>query len=384
TVEIAANKYSTLAVSLLNDPQKIFTDGDTVDHKGENLNYIVPFVIDWNNDKKRDLIIGAENGNVYLHKNSGINENPVFSFPEELRANDFRINVGGFSVPFVVDWNNDNKKDFIAGSLDGNIYLYINVGEDNNPLFNDTTGIIQGKPIIANGNNINVGNDSSPFVADWNDDHMKDLLIGAGDGNIYLYLNTGMDESPQFNNTAEITQGRAIKAHEGIDLNVGSYAKPFVVDWKNNDGIEDLIVGSGDGNVYYYFNHGTETVPIFSESKREKIQNLVGDINVTGYSAPFVIDWNMDKSLDLIIGNLHGNLYLYQSEPGQHPLQDCDLNNSNGQRVIDGEDLIEIQWSFGSEPGSPNWNSAVDFDDNLVINGNDLIDIFSINFGKSY
>ncbi len=41
-----------------------------------------------------------------------------------------------FSVPCVVDWNNDGKKDLLVGSFYyGNIYLYLNSGDNNSPVF---------------------------------------------------------------------------------------------------------------------------------------------------------------------------------------------------------------------------------------------------------
>lgn len=39
-------------------------------------------------------------------------------------------------VPEVVDWNNDGKKDLVAGQYDyGHVRLYINQGTDINPVF---------------------------------------------------------------------------------------------------------------------------------------------------------------------------------------------------------------------------------------------------------
>ncbi len=43
----------------------------------------------------------------------------------------------GYSMPFVVDWNNDGKKDLLVGQKSGGkVRLYLNEGTDANPSFN--------------------------------------------------------------------------------------------------------------------------------------------------------------------------------------------------------------------------------------------------------
>ena len=54
----------------------------------------------------------------------------------------------------------------------------------------------------------------------------------------------------------------------GIDINVGSYSVPTVVDW-NEDGLKDLIVGEGGtfnkGKVRIYPNVGSNEAPAFTD-----------------------------------------------------------------------------------------------------------------------
>lgn len=46
----------------------------------------------------------------------------------------------GHLVPCVADWNNDGKKDLLMGQfIGGKISLYINHGTDNDPEFKDST-----------------------------------------------------------------------------------------------------------------------------------------------------------------------------------------------------------------------------------------------------
>jgi hypothetical protein len=45
--------------------------------------------------------------------------------------------VDRHSNPCVVDWNNDGKKDLLVGQFTyGYIWLYLNIGTDEEPLFN--------------------------------------------------------------------------------------------------------------------------------------------------------------------------------------------------------------------------------------------------------
>ncbi len=63
------------------------------------------------------------------------------SFEKGIRilSNGKPINVDiGHSVPTVADWNNDGKKDLVVGQFSkGRIRLYLNEGTDSKPVFNE-------------------------------------------------------------------------------------------------------------------------------------------------------------------------------------------------------------------------------------------------------
>ena len=61
------------------------------------------------------------------------------------------ISVSDMSSATTADWNNDGKKDLLVGSGDGKIRYYINTGTDINPVFSG------GVAITANGVVITVG-----------------------------------------------------------------------------------------------------------------------------------------------------------------------------------------------------------------------------------
>jgi hypothetical protein len=54
----------------------------------------VPWVVDWNGDGKKDLLVGCfYNGNVYFFKNSGTDASPVFTTGTKLKADGQEISV---------------------------------------------------------------------------------------------------------------------------------------------------------------------------------------------------------------------------------------------------------------------------------------------------
>jgi hypothetical protein len=67
-------------------------------------------------------------------------QTPVFDAPVAIEANSGPINVGtgGNASPFVVDWNGDGKRDLLLGQYDGGkVRFYENIGEDTAPVFGD-------------------------------------------------------------------------------------------------------------------------------------------------------------------------------------------------------------------------------------------------------
>ena len=203
--------------------------------------------MDFDGDGAKDLITGENYGCIRFYRNTGTDSNPQFSGYTllEVGGSDYYC-TNGFSMPEVVDWDNDGVLDVICGDggddTGGRVYLLHNTGSNAAPVFPSAQAIP----------NVNVGayGRASPTVVDWNGDGDKDLLVGETYGKVYYYENTGTDSSPSF------TSGQPLKAG-GSTLSVGYYARPTVADW-NSDGTPDLLVGSYDGKVWYF----QATVPL--------------------------------------------------------------------------------------------------------------------------
>jgi len=109
--------------------------------------------------------------------------------------------------------------------------------------------------IKADGNDLVVPGFSVPSLADWNNDHLQDLIVGEGGAigtttpaKVRVYLNRGAEAEPVFKNYFYVqSNGKDLTlTPEGC---MGCF--PRMVDW-NGDGKKDLLVGYGDGKVRLY------------------------------------------------------------------------------------------------------------------------------------
>ncbi len=154
-----------------------------------------PYPVDWNNDGKKDIIVGNSLGQVTYFRNIQSDRSPLFASGAIIQMGigsptKTALDVGAYATPVVVDWNNDGKKDLIIGNSDGNIYGCLNIGTDENPALGTLT------KLSTLESDIDVGGYAIPFVVDYNGDHNKDLVVGDADGYITLFLNIGTDKTP--------------------------------------------------------------------------------------------------------------------------------------------------------------------------------------------
>jgi hypothetical protein len=203
----------------------------------------------WGADARKDLLVGLSDGRVKLYTNAGTDEEPTYDGGVFLRVGPFGgkadIDVGARATPTAVDWNDDGMKDLAIGAYDGRIHLFLNTGSDTLPDFQSET--------FAQdfGTDLEVPSDrSSPHVADLDGDGEKDLLTGNTNGEILVYPNTGTDASPSFTGYWRVYAGGV-----PIDLPDAARSRPFVCDW-DDDGLDDILAGGADGLVRLYLGLG--------------------------------------------------------------------------------------------------------------------------------
>lgn len=270
--------------------------------------YSVPFVVDWDSDGKKDLIIGDVDGYVTYFRNSGTNTaNPEFSSgfrPQRTGPGgmmDVRVD-GGYGVPVAFDWDMDGLKDLIIGDFHGKVWFFKNIGTNPAPVFGTPT------QMLSNNAPIDVGQYAAPFVCDWNHDGQKDLVVGNENGSCLLFLNIGTA-----NGTPTLGTPTTLSNTSG-DIDVGKFARPWVIDY-NGDWLDDLIVGDINGNITVYCNMGNEQLPEYNFG--ENIQFDDETVIDTGQcAAPCIVDWDNNGTLDLLSGNKEGFIQVFTSSQG--------------------------------------------------------------------
>lgn len=244
-----------------------------------------PAFADLDNDNDLDMLVGIVSGNFGLFSNTGNPTVPVFS---SFTLDPFSLTpMSGNATPFLVDLDNDNDFDIISGGSSG-LHYFENIGNASSASF--------GAPVANPFSILSPSGISNPCFVDIDDDTDLDLFVGASDGNIYYYQNTGSVSSPAFATSITNPFGFSDK---------GSRSAPAFSDL-DNDGDYDALVGMQDGSLYFYKNTGTKSSPAFTYIGIDpsNIQDIGQD------SKPYFADLDNDGDDDLMIGTAFGD-YIY-------------------------------------------------------------------------
>jgi len=283
--------------------------------------FSVPSFVDWNNDGLNDLVVGQGSGgnpgHVRVYLNIGTQEYPQFSdfFYVQSGGSDLTFTGGGClgCFPRVVYWDADDRKDLLVGQADGTVMIFLNTGTDGDPAFEAGQFILVG----AAGVYLDVGIRATPTLVDWNNDYMKDLVIGEVNGRILIYLNCGCDGGipPSFCHADP--SGIFVQEDDRDLLVPPGRSSPVIMDL-DGDGKKDILTGNKEGQLLFYSNVGTDETPVFSGFSLVDANGVPIDQPGELRSRLFVCDWTGDGYLDVLVGFGDGRLHLYQSvgQPG--------------------------------------------------------------------
>lgn len=307
---ITKSAFADLPLNLGPD-QFVQADGSDIDLVG----WSVPSFARWDGDDRPDLIVGHEDaavGKVSVYLNTGTATTPVFedSFFVQSVGADLAVPDAGCmdAFPRVVYWDADPRKDLLMGLADGTVRIYLNTDSDAAPMFDGGSNLQVGP---ASGKlDIDVGSRATSVVTDWNSDGRKDLVVGALDGRIRVFLNEGTDTAPDF-----VSEFYA--EADGSALTVPSgRASPVVLDL-DGDGKKDILTGNTAGQLLLYSNVGTDAEPRFSSFQYVQADGVNIDLPSAPRSRPSIADWNADGRWDVLIGDATGKVHLFiaVSEP---------------------------------------------------------------------
>ena len=251
-----------------------------------------PTFVDIDNDGDPDAFIGSYTGNIIYRRN----DDGVFTLVTGAGNPFDGINVSRESAPAFADIDNDGDPDAYIGGWDGTIHFFRN---DNN-VFTEVN-IIDGPFDKAEIESFSSTTFSAPTFGDIDQDGDEDAFLGTSAGTIRSFFNTN----------GIFTEVTGI-SNPFNDIDVGSFARPVLVDINGADSDTDLdlVVGNGQGKIRYYRNSNgvfTELIGFL---------NPLASVDVGASASPAFTDFDGDNDKDAFIGSHSGGIHYYRNDNG--------------------------------------------------------------------
>lgn len=201
-----------------------------------NLKGLFPTFGDITGDTVADLVIGGVKGTVAVFKNMSASNSvqPNFQFLTDSIPG---ITVNHYSMPCILDFNEDGKTDLLLGSQAGTLAYYEDTSSTSTKKLALKTITIGN---IKSGSAFQFFGFSAPYYGKMDNTGKDYLMVGNIDGNLERYdsvINNFNDFVRLDSNYSEVqTTARSVPAFDDLD----------------QDGNVDLIVGNSLGGLYYY------------------------------------------------------------------------------------------------------------------------------------
>lgn len=276
-----------------------------------------PVFADINLDGLQDLIIGNYgfykdswyDASMFLHSdyagrmaifmNVGTESDPAFDYVTDNFGHINEMNILG-PYPAFGDIDSDDDADMIVGRDDGTLMFYRNCSCLGNPEDFDLEE--------ENYMGIDVGDFSTPFIFDMDEDGLLDLIVGERGGNLNYYKNTGDKYEPVF---TLLTDSLGKVNVTDYNLSWDGYSSPYI--FRASDGKMRLISGSEQGIIYYFTDIEENLLGEFTSSDElwKEVDSLEFEINKGYRTSAAIAQLNGDDYLELMTGNFSGGLRLF-------------------------------------------------------------------------
>ncbi|TKJ41702.1 hypothetical protein CEE37_03810 [candidate division LCP-89 bacterium B3_LCP] len=248
-------------------------------------NYSKPSLVDIDDDGDLDMFVGRIPAGVIFLENIGSPDSAAWHLVTNQYAG---INLPGSEALAFGDLDNDDDIDLVAGSGDGTLTYFQNDGTPQAAVWADA---------VYNYTGIDLGENSTPVLADADMDGDLDLFVGSADDSLRWIQNSGTPEIPVWEDLGN---------YNGIS--VGGFSAPAIADL-DFDGDLDLLVGNGGltGHIAFYRNNGPPQ-PLWSLENTSYEDWDFGD-----HAVPYLADIDNDGDNDLLVGCAAGGLYLMEN-----------------------------------------------------------------------
>ncbi len=135
--------------------------------------------VDYDGDGDLDLVVGCFESSFYYYENTGDKARPALSeTPVKLEVE----SPSYHAAPHLVDWDNDGDLDLLSGSGDGGVFISVNSGNRQKPVWTPFQILIPKSSLheqnMTGGREIQPAPATRVWATDWNGDGTPDLLVG--------------------------------------------------------------------------------------------------------------------------------------------------------------------------------------------------------------